>query len=51
MCQASRPLLVALIGAATLLAFRLPLGLDLRVETSSGSQNLVGALPFRVIPG
>ena len=43
--QAQRPLQVESLAAAVLLVLRAPLGLALTIETSHGSQNLVGLLP------
>jgi hypothetical protein len=46
--QVSRPLQIESLGSAVLIAAHHLFGLGLRVETSHGSQNLVGSLPDAV---
>jgi hypothetical protein len=46
--QATRPLQIESLGSAALLAAHHLFGLGLRVDTSHGSQNLVGSLPDAV---
>jgi hypothetical protein len=46
--QVSRPLQIESLGSAVLIAAHHLFGLGLRVETSHGSQNLVGTLPDAV---
>ena len=49
--QAGRPLQIESLGAGVLLGAHHSLGVDLRMESSHGSQNLAGALPDVIAVG